>query len=302
MKTEELYLNIINNLSDGVYFVDYERRITFWNKAAEIITGYTADEIIGRKCDDNILNHIDAEGRPLCTVGCPLYTAMLEGGQTKAEVFLRHKTGYRVPVFVNIFPMTEDGAVIGAIEIFTPNSPIVYEDSLIEKLSEMAMQDHLTGLPNRRYLQSFMEYRVNEFRRFQTLCAVLFMDIDNFRQLNNTYGHETGDLVLKNLSKTIQSNLRKSDLFGRWGGEEFVGVFSVKTEREAVVLAEKIRVLAANTQIMHSEPLSVSVSVGITVVTAEDNPETAVMRADQLMYKSKVLGKNRVSTDIRKES
>ena len=80
---DELYLTIINNLNDGVYFVDLDRRILFWNKAAERITGYSADEIMGRPCQDNILNHIDEDGRPLCVIGCPLFAAMKKAGKNR---------------------------------------------------------------------------------------------------------------------------------------------------------------------------------------------------------------------------
>ena len=86
MLTEELYLNIINNLRDGIYFVDTERRILFWNKAAERITGYTADEIVGKHCPQTLLSHIDENGRPLCVVGCPLFTSLADGKQRQDRV------------------------------------------------------------------------------------------------------------------------------------------------------------------------------------------------------------------------
>ena len=298
MNTEGLYLHILNNMSDGVYFVDTERRITFWNKAAEDITGYDAEEIIGRKCDQSRLNHIDITGKPLCVVGCPLYSSIMDGQQRKDEVFLRHKEGHRIPVFVNIFPLVENGEIIGAAEIFTPNSPAVYDDDLVEKLSNMAMRDSLTGLPNRRYLQSFMEYKLNEYKRFNSLFSVLFMDIDNFCKFNNEYGHDIGDLVLRKISETIRKNTRKSDLFGRWGGEEFIGVYTLSSSDEAAVAAEKIRMLVANTEVpCNDKILSVTVSVGIATVQNDDTIEALLNRADRLMYKSKEAGKNRVHAE-----
>ena len=297
MKTEQLYLNIINNLNDGVYFVDRERRITFWNKAAEEITGYRQEEVINQKCEETLLNHIDVDGRPLCIVGCPLYASMIDEKQRKAEVFLRHKDGHRIPILVNIFPMREDGEIIGAIEIFSHNSPIVYKDDLIEQLSNMAMRDSLTGLPNRNYLQSFISYKLSEFKRFNAPFAVLFMDIDNFRDFNNKYGHEVGDIVLRSVATTNKMNVRKSDMFGRWGGEEFVGVYSIKALYDAPILAEKTRILVANTQIPGRESISVTASIGITIVQNNDTVKSLIERADQLMYQSKAAGKNRVSSD-----
>lgn len=297
MKNEDLYLSIINNLCDGVYFVDLERRITFWNHAAEEITGYAAAEIVGRRCEDNLLSHIDGEGRPLCIVGCPLYASMIDGNQRKENVFLRHKEGHRIPILVNIFPMRENGEIVGAIEIFTPNSPVVYQDDLVEQLSDMAMKDRLTGLPNRRYLESFLEYQLNEQRRFHKAFAVMFMDIDNFSDFNNLHGHDAGDTVLKNIGASISRSLRKVDMFGRWGGEEFLGVFAIHQPYDAPILGEKVRILVENTHVPYKEPLAVTVSIGITVAREGDTVDTLVERADQLMYKSKNGGKNRVSGD-----
>jgi len=297
MVSAEMYLHIINNLSDGVYFVDKNRCISFWNKAAESITGYTKEEVVGRSCADNILNHIDEEGRPLCVVGCPLYASVIDGKQRKAEVFLKHKDGHRVPVLVNVFPMSVDGEIIGAAEIFTPNSPVVYNSDLVERLSNIAMHDELTSLPNRRHLQSFLEYKVNEYERFNERFAVLFLDIDNFRDFNNEYGHEAGDLVLKAVAKTISKTTRKADLFGRWGGEEFLGIYGVKSDYDAPIIAEKIRILVQHTQVPYDSVLSVTASVGVTIVQPGDTAESIVDRADKRMYASKEAGRNRVTAD-----
>lgn len=298
MENEKLYLGIINNLCDGVYFVDNERRITFWNKAAEEITGYKKEDVIGQCCQSNLLNHIDKDGKPLCILGCPLYATIIDGQQRKAEVFLRHKDGHRIPIMVNIFPITDENEIVGAIEIFTPNSPIVYDDTLIESLSNLAMNDQLTGLSNRRKLESYLDFRFHEMKRFQNKFCIIFMDIDNFSKFNNTYGHDIGDEVLKSVSKSILHNMRKTDLFGRWGGEEFLGVFEIKQDYEAVIVAEKIRILVANSEIPYNgENLSVTASIGVTIVRDDDTIDSIIKRADSLMYQSKQKGKNCVSSD-----
>ena len=299
MEPEKLYLEIINNLSDGVYLVDQTRTIIFWNKAAEEITGYSKEEVIGKHCQDNILNHIDKEGHPLCTLGCPLYATIIDGHQRRAEVFLRHKEGHRIPIMVNIFPILEENEAIGAIEIFTPNSPIVYENDLIERLSNLAMNDQLTGLANRRKLESYLEYKLRELKRFQNKFCVLFLDVDNFGAFNNTYGHDAGDEVLKTVAATLKRNMRKNDLLGRWGGEEFVGIFEIKNGYESTLLAEKIRVLIAGSEISHEgAQLSVTASLGVTLARDGDSIDVVIRRADDLMYLSKKKGKNCVSSDL----
>ena len=299
MDRERLYLNIINNLHEGVYFVDINRSITFWNKAAEAITGYSSEEVLGRSCVDNLLGHINAEGTPLCTTGCPLYATLIDGLSRKSNVFLRHRQGHRIPILISIFPMYEGGEIIGAIEIFTPSSPTVYDDTLVEKLSNSAMQDALTELPNRRYLESYLLYKVNEYHRLGAPFFVLFMDIDDFSHFNDSYGHDVGDSVLKNLSLTILKSLRTSDFFGRWGGEEFMGIFTSDHSHNMLATAEKLRMLVANTQVVHKgNHLNITVSIGATAVREGDTIESILERADHLMYQSKKNGKNRVSHDI----
>lgn len=296
VKIEQLYLSIINNLHDGVYYVNNNRTILFWNKAAEEITGYSSEEIVNKRCQNTQLNHIDDEGRPLCIVGCPLFATLIDGKQRIDNVFLRHKKGHRVPIMVNISTLYEDGNIIGAIEVFTQNSPKVYKDDLVEHLSGLAMHDRLTGLPNRRYLESFLEYKFNEYTRFGKLFAILFADIDSFSEFNNQYGHEIGDAVLTNIATSLKKSIRSTDLVGRWGGEEFIGIYTINKDYEAPILGEKYRQLVGNTEVVHNEEaLSISVSVGVTIVRQDDTIQSIVDRADHLMYESKKNGKNRVT-------
>ena len=298
MEREALYLNIINNLRDGIYFVDSSRKILFWNNAAERITGYTAEEIVGIQCQCSGLHHIDDAGRPLCIVGCPLFATLGDGQQRQERVFVRHKDGYRIPLHVNIFPIEQNGEIVGAVEVFTQDTPTVYEDDLVEKLSNVAMHDELTRLPNRRYLESFLQYKMEEYHRFGRLFAVLFADIDNFGHFNNKYGHDIGDAVLKNIAASIRRSVRRNDLVGRWGGEEFVGIYSVADASDLSIIGEKLRQLVQNTEVPYiGGVLNVSISVGITMVSPQDTLDSLLERADALMYSSKKAGKNRVTCD-----
>ncbi|MCC8025779.1 MAG: sensor domain-containing diguanylate cyclase [Clostridium sp.] len=298
MKIEKMYLEIINNLPDGIYFVSPDREILFWNKAAEKITGYTAEEIIGKRCQDSGLNHIDQAGRPLCMIACPLFETLVDGEQRRAKVFVRHKEGYRIPISVNILPIREGGKIAGAVEIFTQSSPAVYEDDLVEHLADLAMHDSLTKLPNRRYLESFLEYKISEYMRFGRLFAVLMGDIDNFRYFNNNYGHEAGDKVLLNIAATIKRNMRRDDLIGRWGGEEFVGIYSVGKPEDGAIIGEKFRQMVLHTELPYGGTvLTVSMSIGVTAIRPNDTAVTVMNRVDELMYHSKRTGKNCVTAD-----
>ena len=241
MTKEELYLSILDNIQDGVYYVDIHRKIKFWNKGAEQITGYQADEMLGLECPESKLNHIDEFGNHLCITGCPLFATNIDGVVRTERVFVRHKNGYRIPLLTTVYPIRENGVIVGSVEVFTRNSPKAYDDNLIENLSEKVMHDSLTRLPNRSYLESFLQYKFSEYQRFGKRFALLFVDIDHFRVFNNTYGHDVGDLVLTDIAKSIVNIIKKDDMFGRWGGEEFVGIFSINRNYEASVIAERIR-------------------------------------------------------------
>lgn len=298
IQMEKLYLDILNNLRDGIYFVDTQRKILFWNKGAEEITGHSAADIMGAHCPQSMLNHVDEDGRPLCMVGCPLFATLSDGESRKAHVLVRHKDGYRIPVYVNVFPIRRENEIIGAVEIFTQTSPTVYDNDIVERLTDIAMHDALTRLPNRRYLESFLKYRMEKYQRFGQLFAVLFADIDDFSSFNNSYGHDTGDAVLKNISESIRRSVRRNDLVGRWGGEEFLGVYPIAKPEDAAVIGEKFRRLVQNTEVVSAgQSLKLSVSVGVTSVRNGDTIESIIERADSLMYRSKHAGKNRVSAE-----
>ena len=281
---EELYLQIINHLSEGVYYVDTDRTIRFWNHGAEEITGYRADEIVGKTCQTSGLNHIDTDGTPLCTSLCPLYHTICDGEPRTHQVLVRHKSGYRIPVKVSTFPVYDRGTVAGAVEIFSHQGPEVYGDNFISGLTQCAIYDPLTALPNRRYMESVLDYKIQQCSRFGQHFAVLFADIDDYRMFNNTYGHEAGDAVLKNISASISGSIRSGDMVARWGGEEFLGVYTVNQPEHAAEAAEIFRALVQGTDVtVGGRTLSATCSVGVTLLRPDDTLESAVHRADQLM-------------------
>jgi len=294
----DMYLEIIENMREGAYFADVDRRIMFWNKAAEHITGFDREEILGKQCHSTLLNHIDSDGNAICIAGCPLHQALTDGKQRKHDVFVKHKDGHRVAVSVHTFPVVRGGKIVGAIELFTPTSLVFYDDELILQLADSATSDKLTGVPNRRRVENFLDLRLREMAMYKYKICVVFLDIDDFRVFNNTYGHDAGDAVLKTVSDAITHMTRNTDLFGRWGGEEFVGIYTIKEDSDIMLIGEKIRSLVEGTQIKYDElSLSVTVSIGAAVAREDDTIDSVIKRADALMYRSKQDGRNHVTTE-----
>lgn len=288
---------ILDNLYDGVYIVDRERRILYWNKAAEELTGYNSSELLGSCCYDNILNHVDVDGNNLCTSSCPLVEAINGVDIDETKVFFHHREGHRVPTLVKAMPYRDrEGNVIGAIEIFSENSERKNILKKIKELEKLAMLDELTQVPNRRYMENILEMKLNEYRLNGVRFGLIFMDIDHFKKFNDDYGHDVGDLVLKTISNTFSNNLRGDDIIGRWGGEEFIGVFSGIDECGLERVAEKLRVLAEKTSVRAGdENLKVTISSGAILAGSGDDVNTLIKKADELLYRSKRLGRNRVT-------
>lgn len=296
---DSFFENLIDNLYDGVYFVDPTRKILYWNQGAERITGYTREEMLGRYCPDNILQHVDAAGRALCLVGCPLTRAIHDGIAREEEIYLRHKQGHRVPVLVKSSPIRgEEGRIIGAVEIFSDNSRQKDESLKAQVLERQALMDPVTGLGNRRYCEQALEDMMKEHRRQKRAFGVLIVDLDRFKDVNDRHGHAVGDDVLRMVGRTLSQNMRGLDCLGRWGGEEFLLLVADVDEEMLFFVAERCRALVEQSYLnVNADRVRVTISVGGTLSKPLDDALSVVKRADQNLYLSKERGRNRVTVD-----
>ncbi len=292
----KLYDGVFNSLRDGIYFVDTERRITFWNKGAERITGFAAEEVLNTFCFENLLNHVDSEGNKLCHGGCPLHQTIQDQKPRSTLVYLHHKKGHRVPVQVQTLPLYDDQEqLVGCIEIFSDESHEFGHDLSREELQAIAFTDALTGIPNRRYAESQLRKAHTSLVEDGTPYAIALIDIDHFKKVNDTYGHDLGDEVLKIVASTLAGSTRSVDCATRWGGEEFLLVLPGITEELFRALLERIRMLVETSVYRSPEhTLSVTISIGGVLATKEDTTPSLIKQADQLLYQAKEQGRNRV--------
>jgi diguanylate cyclase (GGDEF)-like protein len=175
------------------------------------------------------------------------------------------------------------------------NSMIDSLKKRIEELREIAFVDQLTGIGNRRYAEISLRTKTDEFNRYGWVFGVILGDIDNFKRVNDTYGHATGDRVLQMVAAVISQNIRNSDsLFYRWGGEEFLLIASNVNERQLFEISERVRMLVASSALSAGgETIKVTISAGMALVRVDDSPLDLVSRADKALYVSKKEGKNR---------
>lgn len=290
----EFYKEVLESLTDGVYFVDGNRIITFWNKAAERISGYTAEEVVGKSCADNVLRHVDDDGNHLCVQGCPLQSVMQDGKIRETNVYMHHKFGHRVPVFVRASPMFDDlGQIVGAVEVFADNSQSMNMLQEMEALRKEVLTDQLTNVGNRRYADVMLDRLEVSMKEHGVSFSVLFVDIDHFKHVNDTWGHHVGDQVLTMTAQTLSAALRPLDTICRWGGEEFVIMIPNVDDKGLCVIAERIRMLLQESWIEHGEELiRVTASFGGAVSTPEESAIAVVDRADKQVYLSKESGRN----------
>jgi len=298
---ESFYRNVLDNLMDGVYFVDTDRRITYWNRGAERITGYYRQEVMGRPCHDNILNHVDTTGECLCQGKCPLAFSLEDGKTRKTDLFLQNKSGERVPVSIKIAPIWEDGRIVGAVESFSDSSAKLAALERVEKLMEENLTDPLTKVGNRRYTEMTLHNRFDEIKRYNWNFGLLFLDIDHFKRVNDNFGHAAGDIALRAVAENLSRNLRSSDFVGRWGGEEFVILLvNVNNQEELIEAADRFRRLIASSKVPYQgRQISVSVSIGATISREDDDFDSILNRADRLLYQAKHLGRNRVESVLK---
>lgn len=296
MLPEGFTLELLDHLNDGVYVVDRGRVITFWNRGAQAITGWAPRDVIGRACPEGVLRHVDAEGNELCRSGCPLTAAIAEGTPHRADVFLHHRAGHRVPVRIEAVPVRDaSGEIVGAVEVFTDQTERMEAIRRVEELTEIVFLDPLTGIGNRRYAEVVLEEKMAELARYGFRFGVLFIDVDRFKEINDAHGHERGDEVLKMVATTLARSARALDFVGRWGGEEFVLLLSNVTDFNLPLVADRARRLVEHSELPTPEgPIRATISVGATLVRKGEEAADVLRRADQLMYEAKSAGRNRV--------
>ena len=291
------YEKLLNNMKESESFLKKERRATYWNDGAERLTGYNIDELIGKDWGSRMMADMDEVDRSLGGGAGPVDGVMQGVEPGVADLYLRQQPGYRVPVSVRVLPIRNSaGSIVGAVEVFSDSTVKLKFDKRVTELEQLAFRDALTGLPNRRYIELKVEQGLQDHQRVGRLYGLLMFDIDRFKQVNDTHGHETGDLLLKAISDSVSRGLRPLDIVGRWGGEEFL---VLAPDIDAVTLgdlAERCRVLIAESSVEAClSRVSVTASIGATVLIHSDRPDTVINRVDELMYQSKHSGGDRTT-------
>jgi diguanylate cyclase (GGDEF)-like protein/PAS domain S-box-containing protein len=300
---DSTFRRVLDSISDGVYVTRVGREIVYWSSGAERITGYQADEVVGKHCYDNVLVHTGLDGVQLCVGGCPLQDAIEHGVERAVnEVFLRRKDGKRLAVYVKAASFELDGRRLG-VEVFGELGDVAGEDltTRVQELSDSSITDPLSGLFNRRYFDAALERSYAMYRRLGQRYGVLYLDVDNFKSINDVLGHAAGDEAIRYVADVLSSNARAMDVAARYGGDEFTVICPVATPAELEHYGRRlVRLIHESCFALAAEAgISLTISAGGTLVSdADGDAGTALKRADEAMYEAKHAGRDRLVVSL----
>jgi diguanylate cyclase (GGDEF)-like protein/PAS domain S-box-containing protein len=286
-ETLRINASVFDNSQEAIVITDARNLITEVNPAFTHITGYSREEVLGR--NPKLLS----SGRQSREFYQAMWQAMQLNKLWRGEIWNRRKSG---DVYAELLSVTAicdgDGKVRRYVGIFSDISHIKAHEA---ELRHVANFDALTGIPNRRLLGDRLQQAILHTQRNNKMLAVCYLDLDRFKQVNDQFGHDTGDQLLVSVTRRLQEVLRSGDTLARLGGDEFVVLFSdLGHEHESLQLLNRVlETVARPVTIGHLE-IKVSASLGVTFYPADmEDGDTLLRHADQSMYVAKQTGKNR---------
>ncbi len=290
-KSEKNLSSITSNLAEGIYVFNEEGKLLFMNPEAERLLGWTVAEV-NEKGPHNLVHFRKADGTPLPLEECNMHKVIKTGEPYSStdEVFVR-KDGTVFPISVITNPIIEDGKIIASVTAFRD---ITERKKLEEIIRHQAYHDSLTDLPNRNLFMDHLSIETAEARRNRKKFAVLLLDLDRFKNINDTLGHEAGDKLLKEVTRRIKSCIRESDIVARMGGDEFnILQTGINRAEDAGVLAGKILTAFKKSYMINGNELLALASIGISIYPDDGERIDDLMKnADIAMYHAKGAGRN----------
>ena len=276
-----LTAKVFANSAEGILVTDTQARIVSVNKAFTEITGYTTEEVMGQ--NPKLLR----SGQHIPEFYKVMWTALFETGEWQGEIWNRHKNGTAYPLWLAISAIKdEQGKTTNYMGIFID---ITSNKQAEEHLRYQATHDPLTNLPNRNLFQDRLEQVIAQAARSKKQVAVMMLDLDYFKPVNDTLGHATGDLLLKETAKRLISCLRDCDTAARLGGDEFTVLLTELSDpQDTIVIAQRILDKISQPFIFGKQKCVVTASIGISFYPAHgDNHEILLKNADKAMYRAK---------------
>lgn len=286
--SEQKFYELIESLPMvAVQGYDRNRRVIYWNEASTRIYGYSRQEALGQLLEDLIIPKAMREGV------IAAHDAWLRKGISipAEEIDLKHKDGHLIPVYSSHVMIKQD---TGECEMFCIDISLLEQKRAREELYRRACFDDLTGLPNRRLMETELTARLAEADRLNHEVAVVFIDLDNFKLINDTMGHHHGDRLLKAVAEILERELRVGDVLSRFGGDEFVLLlFDFAGPEGILALLNRLIIALEQTVCIDGDCYQVSASFGVSLFPENGRSVQELMgHADAAMYQAKEAGKN----------
>lgn len=290
-----MHRRLVENMLGAVIAIDLRHRIIEWNPGAERLTGIVASAVIEREWSPSLVTLRDNEGRRIADACCPLIFSLQSRTSWHRRLMLEGRTGDPKTVEAHGIPVLgADGAPQGAVLLMQDVTQQLSLEERCHDLHEMAMKDPLTGLANRAEFDRKLDSFVTEHTARGGVCALVICDIDRFKRVNDTYGHQAGDAVIQSFAQLIASHVRQQDVAARYGGEEFVLLCEDCDNAMAAERAEAIRAAFEGIPQPALGGANVTASFGVTALQAGDSAATLLRRADRALLMAKDSGRNQV--------
>jgi diguanylate cyclase (GGDEF)-like protein/putative nucleotidyltransferase with HDIG domain len=286
---------LLDNMYDAVIFVDANRQIMLWNGGAERLTGIDASNAIQRVFEAELI-HLRNERGEICSGElCPAGTALRSGLQSTPRLMVRGRNGRDVMVDAHCIPVVGDDATPRGVAIVLHDaSGQVSLEERCQSLHQKATRDPLTQLSNRAEFDRALALFVGVHLERRSPCSLVIADIDRFKLINDSYGHQAGDEAIKSFAQLFKAHCKPGDLAARYGGEEFVLLCANCNNAEAAGRAEKLRQLFSELPQREMASICITASFGVTEIQPGDTPETMLRRADRALLLAKDTGRNKV--------
>jgi diguanylate cyclase (GGDEF)-like protein/PAS domain S-box-containing protein/putative nucleotidyltransferase with HDIG domain len=286
---------LIDNMHDGVVFVDSQSMIVLWNTGVERLTGVSASAACGRTFLPNLLDMRNNRGERIRNEECPITHAIATGVQWMGRVSIVGRQGMPVSVDLHGIPVrAADGSIHGATVLLHDVSSETSLEEKCQALHAQVAKDPMTQVANRAEFDRMLNNFVAAHQESNLPCSLIMCDIDHFKSINDTFGHQAGDEAIITFASLLKSMCRSGDLVARYGGEEFAILCADCTNAAAARKAEEIRKAMADIKHSSLGNRSITVSFGVTVLQAGDTPETMLRRADRALLQAKDQGRNQV--------
>ena len=273
---------LLENMYDAVVFIDAAGRIGLWNRGMERLTGVTGASVCGETWHPEVLGLSDEKGRAIGESDCPVHTAIRCGVQSLRRLTILGRGRRSVAVDAHVIPVIDQqGISQGTVLLLHDASSETSLEQRCQSLYEKATKDPLTQVANRAEFDRVHAMFVAAHQQQQVPCSLLMCDLDRFKLVNDTYGHQAGDEAIKCLASLLKSCCRPGDLVARYGGEEFVLLCADCDNAAAARRAEQIRKALSQIPQPKMDGRSVTVSFGVTEIQPGDTPETMLRRADR---------------------